>query len=79
VFWAGALAIPVAAVGIALGDIVEASPLSAGQWVGLVALFLALTGVYALQAAIAYRMTKSRRLHRRRESATALAGGGRFG
>jgi hypothetical protein len=59
VFGAGALAIPVQAAGIATTDLEAVGPLSAGQWVVLSVLFLGMAAVYALQAAIAYRMARS--------------------
>ena len=59
VFGAGAVAIPVQAAGIATTDLEAVGPFSAGQWVALVALFVAMAAVYALQAVIAYRLARS--------------------
>jgi hypothetical protein len=59
VFGAGAVAIPVQAAGIATTDLAAVGPFSAGQWVALVALFVAMAAVYALQAVIAYRLARS--------------------
>ena len=59
VFGAGALAIPVQAAGIATTDLEAVGPLSAGQWVVLSVLFLGMAAVYALQAAITFRMARS--------------------
>jgi len=59
VFGAGAVAIPVQAAGIATTDLESVGPFSAGQWVALVALFVAMAAVYALQAVIAYRLARS--------------------
>jgi hypothetical protein len=59
VFVAGAVAIPVQAAGIATTDLEAVGPFSAGQWAALVALFVAMAAVYALQAVIAYRLTRS--------------------
>ena len=59
VFGAGAVAIPIQAAGIATTDLEAVGPFSAGQWVALVALFVAMAAVYALQAVIAYRLARS--------------------
>ena len=50
VFGAGALAIPVQASGIATTDLAAVGPFSGGQWVVLIALFVAMAAAYALQA-----------------------------
>jgi hypothetical protein len=55
----GAVAIPVQAAGIATTDLEAVGPFSAGQWAALVALFVAMAAVYALQAVIAYRLARS--------------------
>ncbi len=60
VFGAGALAIPVQAAGIAQTDLEAVGPLTAGQWVALSVLFVVMAAVYALQAAIAYRVARPR-------------------
>ena len=57
-FGAGAVAIPVQAAGIAQTDLEAVGPFSAGQWVALSALFIAMAAVYAPQAAIAYRVAR---------------------
>jgi hypothetical protein len=58
VFGAGAIAIPVQAIGIAQTDLEAAGPFSAGQWALLVVLFLAMAAVYVLQAAIVYPVAR---------------------
>ena len=60
-FGAGAVAIPIQATGIATTDLEAVGPFSAGQWAVLVVLFLGMAGVYALQAAIAYRIARGER------------------
>src|SRR5215213_2741397 len=70
VFGAGAVAIPVQAAGIAQTDLEAVGTFSAGQWVALSALFVGRAAVYALQAAIVYRVA------RRGESAVVLVGAG---
>jgi len=70
VFGAGAVAIPVQAAGIAQTDLEAVGPFSAGQWVALSALFVGMAAVYALQAAIVFRVA------RRDESAAILVGAG---
>lgn len=77
VFGAGAVAIPVQATGIAQTDLEAVGPLSAGQWVALSALFVAMAAVYALQAAIVYRVARSARRGRPAESAVPVGAGGR--
>ena len=72
VFGAGAVAIPVQAAGIATTDLEAVGPLSTGQWAVLVVLFVVMAGVYALQAAIAYRVARSGRRDRQGEPAAAL-------
>jgi hypothetical protein len=58
-FGLGAIAIPVQATGIATTDLAAVGRLGLGQWVVLAALFLGMAGVYALQAAIVYRIARS--------------------
>jgi hypothetical protein len=58
VFGAGAIAIPVQAIGIARTDLEAAGPFSAGQRALLVVLFLAMAAIYVLQAAIVYRVAR---------------------
>ena len=58
VFGAGALAIPIQATGIATTDLEAVGPFTGGQWALLVLLFLAMAVVYALQAAIVYRVAR---------------------
>jgi len=70
VFGAGAVAIPVQAAGIAQTDLEAVGPFSAGQWVALSALFVGMAAVYALQAAIVFRVA------RRGGSAAILVGAG---
>ena len=72
-FGVGALAIPIQAAGIATTDLEAVGPLSAGQWVLLVPLFVAMAAVYALQALIVLRLARSGRRDREGEPATALA------
>ena len=74
VFGAGALAIPVQAAGIATTDLEAVRPLSAGQWVVLSVLFLGMAAVYALQAAIAYRVARSARRDAQVDPSTLPAG-----
>ncbi|MFP5369335.1 MAG: hypothetical protein ACLGI3_01090 [Actinomycetes bacterium] len=76
VFGAGALAIPVQATGIATTDLEAVGPLSAGQWMLLVPLFLAMAAVYALQALIVFRLARSGRRDGQREPAAPLVGAG---
>jgi hypothetical protein len=79
-FGAGAVAIPVQAIGIATTDLEAVGPFSAGQWAALVALFVVMAAVYALQAAIVYRVARSGRREGQGERAAALVGaGGRGG
>jgi hypothetical protein len=59
VFGLGAVAIPVQATGIAQTDLEAVGPFSTGQWVVLGALFVGMAAVYALQAAIVYRVARS--------------------
>ena len=59
VFGAGALAIPVQAAGIATTDLEAVGPFSTGQWAVLTPLFVAMAGVYVLQAVIVYRVARS--------------------
>jgi hypothetical protein len=56
----GVLAIPVQAIGIATTDLDAVGPFTGGQWALLVLLFLAMAAVYALQAAIVYRVARGR-------------------
>ena len=74
VFAAGALAIPVQAAGIAQTDLEAVGPLSAGQWAVLSVLFAGMAAVYALQAAIAYRVARPRGRDRGDEPATVPGG-----
>jgi hypothetical protein len=74
VFGAGAVAIPVQAAGIATTDLAAVGPFSAGQWAVLVALFFGMAGVYALQAAIVYRVARSARGEGEGEPAPPLVG-----
>ncbi len=70
VFAAGALAIPVQAAGIAQTDLDAMGPLSVGQWVVLFLLFVVMAAaVYALQAALAYRVARPRSRDRRGRAA----------
>ena len=71
-FGAGAVAIPVQATGIATTDLTDVGPFGAAQWAVLVLLFLAMGGVYALQAALVYRFARSGRRDGQREPATAF-------
>ena len=75
-FGAGALAIPVQATGIATTDLGAVGPLSAGQWALLVPLLVAMAVVYALQAAIAFRVARSGRREREGEPTATLLGAG---
>ncbi|WP_091766187.1 hypothetical protein [Blastococcus aurantiacus] len=78
VFGAGAIAIPVQAIGIATTDLEGLGPFTAGQWAGLAASFVAMAAVYVLQAAFAYRVATSGRRDRQGEpSATFVGAGGR--
>jgi uncharacterized membrane protein YcjF (UPF0283 family) len=70
----GAGAIPVQAAGIAQTDLEAVGPFSTGQWVVLVALFVAMAATYAVQAAIVYRLARSGRSDREGEPAAALVG-----
>jgi hypothetical protein len=76
VFVAGAVAIPVQAAGIAQTDLEAVGPFGAGQWAALSALFVAMAAVYALQAAIVFRVARSGRRDGRGESAPVLVGTG---
>jgi hypothetical protein len=76
VFGAGALAIPLQATGIATTDLGAVGPLTAGQWVLLVPLFVAMAAVYALQAVLAYRVARSGGRDGEREPAPPLVGAG---
>jgi hypothetical protein len=75
-FGLGAVAIPVQAAGIATTDLEAVGPFSPEQWAVLVLLFLGMAGVYALQAAIVYRVARSGRRDREGEPAAALVGTG---
>ncbi|WP_104525910.1 hypothetical protein [Blastococcus atacamensis] len=77
VFGAGAVAIPVQAAGIAQTDLEAVGPFSAGQWVALSALFVGMAAVYALQAAIVYRVARSARWNRPAGSERLGGAGGR--
>src|SRR4051794_9260237 len=72
VFVAGAVAIPVQAAGIAQTDLEVVGPFGVGQWAALSALFVGMAGVYALQAAIVYRVARSGRRDGQGESAPVL-------
>src|SRR4051812_28261220 len=76
VFGAGAVAIPVQAAGIAQTDLEAVGPFSTGQWAALSALFVGMAAVYALQAAIVYRVARSGRRDGQGESAPLLVGAG---
>jgi hypothetical protein len=71
-FGLGAIAIPVQAAGIATTDLAAVGPLGPGQWGLLAALFLGMAGVYALQAAIVFRIARSGRRDGEREPAPAV-------
>jgi hypothetical protein len=58
VFGAGAIAIPVQAIGIATTDLEAVGPFNAGQWALLVVLFVAMAAVYVLQAVVVYRVAR---------------------
>ena len=76
VFGAGAVAIPVQAAGIATTDLEAVGPFSPGQWAVLVLLFLGMAGVYALQAAIVFRVARSGRPYGERQPTAPLLGAG---
>jgi hypothetical protein len=76
VFVVGAVAIPVQAAGIAQTDLEAVGPFGAGQWAALSALFVGMAAVYALQAAIVYRVARSGRRDGHGESAPVLVGTG---
>jgi hypothetical protein len=58
VFGAGALAIPVQAIGIATTDLAAVGPFSGGQWAVLIVLFVAMAAAYAIQALVVYRLAR---------------------
>ena len=58
VFGAGAVAIPIQATGIATTDLAAVGPFSTGQWVALIALFVAMALAYAVQALVVYRLAR---------------------
>jgi hypothetical protein len=72
VFVAGAVAIPVQAAGIAQTDLESIGPFGAAQWAALSALFVGMAAVYALQAAIVYRVARSGRRVAQGEAAPVL-------
>jgi hypothetical protein len=76
VFGAGAVAIPVQATGIATTDLEDVGPFSTGQWAVLTVLFVAMAAVYALQAAVVFRVARSGRWSDEREQAAPLLGAG---
>jgi hypothetical protein len=76
VFVAGAVAIPVQAAGIAQTDLEAVGPFGVGQWVALSVLFVGMAAVYALQAAIVYRVARSGRCDAQGASAPVLVGTG---
>ena len=75
-FLAGALAIPVQATGIATTDLEAVVPITTGQWALLVPIFVAMAAVYALQAALVFRLARSGRRNGEGEPATPLVGAG---
>jgi len=75
-FGLGAVAIPVQASGIATTDLEAVGPFSPGQWAVLVLLFLGMAGVYALQAAIVFRVARSGRPYGERQPTAPLLGAG---
>ena len=62
-FGAGAVAIPVQAIGIATTDLADVGPFSAGQWTALVVLFVGMAAAYTVQAVIAYRVARGGARH----------------
>jgi hypothetical protein len=75
-FGAGAVAIPVQAIGIATTDLADVGPFSTGQWAVLVALFVGMAAVYVLQALIVFRVARSGRRDGERKPAASLLGAG---
>jgi hypothetical protein len=75
-FGAGAVAIPVQAIGIATTDLADVGPFSPGQWAVLVVLFLGLAAVYVLQAGIVLRVARSGRRNGERKPTAPLLGAG---
>jgi len=75
-FGVGAVAIPVQASGIATTDLAGLGPFSPGQWAVLGLLFVAMAAVYALQAAVVFRVTRSGRRDDERDQATPLLAAG---
>ncbi|MCF6506518.1 hypothetical protein E9549_03710 [Blastococcus sp. MG754426] len=68
----GAVAIPVQAAGIAQSDLEGVGPLSAGRWIALTALFVAVAVVYAFQAVLVHRVACSGGRDRGHEPAARL-------
>lgn len=62
-FGAGAVAIPVQAIGIATTDLADVGPFSTGQWTVLVVLFVGMAAAYTVQAVIACRVARGGARH----------------
>jgi hypothetical protein len=62
-FGAGAVAIPVQAIGIATTDLADVGPFSTGQWTVLVVLFVGMAAVYVLQAVVVFRVARGGARH----------------
>ena len=63
VFGAGAVAIPVQAVGIATTDLEGLGSFGSGQWTVLVVLFVGMAAAYTVQAVIVYRVARGGARH----------------
>jgi hypothetical protein len=63
VFGAGAVAIPIQAVGIATTDLDGLGSFGSGQWTVLVVLFVGMAAAYTVQAVIAYRVARGGARH----------------
>ena len=63
VFGAGAVAIPVQAVGIATTDLDGLGSFGSGQWTVLVVLFVGMAAAYTVQAVIVYRVARGGARH----------------
>ena len=62
-FGAGAVAVPVQAVGIATTDLDGLGSFGSGQWTVLVVLFVGMAAAYTVQAVIGYRVARGGARH----------------